>query len=234
MTPPNQVSSLTDIKACVFDAYGTLFDFNSAVMRCRDEIGAHAERLSDIWRQKQLQYTWLRSLMGRHADFWQVTGEALDFALAAVAIDDSDLRQRLMALYRELDTFPEVTSVLAQLKEGGMQTAILSNGAPDMLNAGVAAAGLDALLDAVLSVEDVGVFKPDPRVYQLAVDRLGVLPSEICFMSSNGWDAVGAAAFGFHVVWINRYRQPAEQLPATPDVELDSLSPLPALLGMPG
>ena len=234
MIPSDQVSGLTDIKACVFDAYGTLFDFNSAVMRCRDDIGAQAERLSDIWRQKQLQYTWLRSLMGRHADFWQVTGEALDFALAAIAIDNPDLRQRLMALYRELDTFPEVASVLARLKEGGMQTAILSNGAPDMLNAGVAAAGLDTLLVAVLSVEDVGVFKPDPRVYQLAVDRLGVVPSEICFMSSNGWDAVGAAAFGFRVVWINRYKQPAEQLPATPDVELDSLSPVPALLGLSG
>lgn len=232
MTTSEQGSSLTDIKACVFDAYGTLFDFNSGVMRCRDDIGEDAERLSDIWRQKQLQYTWLRSLMGRHADFWQVTGEALDFALAAVAIDNAKLRQRLMALYRELDTFPEVTDVLTSLKQGGMQTAILSNGAPDMLNAGVAAAGLENLLDAVLSVEDVGVFKPDPRVYQLAVDRLGVAPASICFMSSNGWDAVGAAAFGFRVVWVNRYKQPAEQLPAHADVELESLSPLPGLLGL--
>jgi len=201
-------------------------------MRCRDDIGDAAERLSDIWRQKQLQYTWLRSLMQRHADFWQVTGEALDFALATVAIDNAGLRDRLMALYRELDTFPEVTDVLNRLKQGGMQTAILSNGSPDMLNVGVDAAGLGDIFDAVLSVEDVGVFKPDPRVYQLAVDRLGVAPAEICFMSSNGWDAVGAAAFGFRVVWINRYKQPAEQLPARPDVVLDSLSPLPELLGL--
>lgn len=233
MSASEQVSGLSDIEACVFDAYGTLFDFNSAVMRCRDEIGDSAERLSDIWRQKQLQYTWLRSLMGRHADFWQVTGEALDFALAAVSIDNPNLRQRLMALYRELDTFAEVTDVLTQLKQGGMQTAILSNGAPDMLNAGVDAAGLADLLDQVLSVEDVGVFKPDPRVYQLAVDRLGVAPEAICFMSSNGWDAVGAAAFGFRVVWVNRYAQPAEQLPAQADIEVDSLSPLPELLGLP-
>jgi 2-haloacid dehalogenase len=201
-------------------------------MRCRDDIGDAAERLSDIWRQKQLQYTWLRSLMNRHADFWQVTGEALDFALAAVGIDNAELRERLMALYRELDTFPEVTDVLSSLKQGGMQTAILSNGAPDMLNAGVNAAGLGDVLDQVLSVEDVGVFKPDPKVYQLAVDRLGVTPSEICFMSSNGWDAVGAASFGFCVVWINRYKQPAEQLPASPDVMIDTLSPLPELLGL--
>jgi 2-haloacid dehalogenase len=220
LSAAEQVAGLTDIRACVFDAYGTLFDFNSAVMRCRDDIGDAADRLSDIWRQKQLQYTWLRSLMGRHADFWQVTGEALDFALAAVAIDNADLRQRLMALYRELDTFPEVTDVLSRLKQGGMQTAILSNGLTD-------------LLDQVLSVEDVGVFKPDPRVYQLAVDRLGIAPEAICFMSSNGWDAVGAAAFGFRVVWVNRYKQPAEQLPAQPDVEFDSLSPLPELLGLP-
>lgn len=232
MTTSQPAAGLTDVKACVFDAYGTLFDFNSAVMRCRDDIGDAAERLSDIWRQKQLQYTWLRSLMQRHADFWQVTGEALDFALATVAIDNAGLRDRLMALYRELDTFPEVTDVLNRLKQGGMQTAILSNGAPDMLNAGVDAAGLGDIFDAVLSVEDVGVFKPDPRVYQLAVDRLGVAPAEICFMSSNGWDAVGAAAFGFRVVWINRYKQPAEQLPARPDVVLDSLSPLPELLGL--
>lgn len=232
MTTSQPAAGLTDVKACVFDAYGTLFDFNSAVMRCRDDIGDAAERLSDIWRQKQLQYTWLRSLMQRHADFWQVTGEALDFALATVAIDNAGLRDRLMALYRELDTFPEVTDVLNRLKQGGMQTAILSNGSPDMLNVGVDAAGLGDILDAVLSVEDVGVFKPDPRVYQLAVDRLGVAPAEICFMSSNGWDAVGAAAFGFRVVWINRYKQPAEQLPARPDVVLDSLSPLPELLGL--
>lgn len=222
------------IRACVFDAYGTLFDFNSAVMRCRDDIGESAERLSEIWRTKQLQYTWLRSLMGKHADFWQVTGDALDYSLAAVGIDNPALRDKLMALYRELDTFPEVTTVLDQLKSAGMRTAILSNGAPDMLNAAVEAAGLTGLLDAALSVEDVGVFKPDPRVYQLAVDKLGVEASDICFMSSNAWDAVGAATFGFRVAWVNRYKQPAERLTADADAELDSLSPLPELLGLTG
>ncbi len=231
MTTSDQAADLTSIKACVFDAYGTLFDFNSAVMRCRDDIGDTAERLSDIWRQKQLQYTWLRSLMNHHADFWQVTGEALDFALAAVRIDNAELRERLMALYLELDTFPEVTDVLTGLKQGGMQTVILSNGAPNMLNAGVDAAGIGELLDQVLSVEEVGIFKPDPKVYQLAVNRLGVAPSKICFMSSNGWDAVGAAAFGFRVIWVNRYKQPTEQLPASPDAMIDTLSPLPKLLG---
>lgn len=223
---------LDGIEACVFDAYGTLLDFNSAVMRCRDQIGEDAERLSDIWRQKQLQYTWLRSLMGTHADFWQVTGEALDFALAAVGIANADLRARLMALYRELDTFDEVTTTLTRLKGAGMRTAILSNGSPEMLNDAVAAAGIDRLLDAVLSVEEVGIFKPDFRVYQLAVERMGVARENICFMSSNGWDAAGAAAFGFKVVWVNRYGQPVEHLPGQPDIVLDTLAPLPELLGL--
>ena len=220
------------IQACVFDAYGTLLDFNSAVMHCADEIGPDAARLSEMWRQKQLQYTWLRSLMRDHADFWQVTGEALDFSLAALGIDNPALRDRLMALYRELDAFPEVPDTLTRLKDAGMRTAILSNGAPEMLDAAVKANGLDALLDDVQSVEDVGVFKPDPRVYQLSVDRLGVAKENICFLSSNGWDAAGAGSFGFQVVWINRYGQPVEHLPARPDAEIDTLSPLPDILGL--
>jgi 2-haloacid dehalogenase len=226
------VQRIDGIRACVFDAYGTLFDFNSAVMRCRDEIGDDAARLSETWRTKQLQYTWLRSLMCRHDDFWQVTGDALDYALAAVGIDDGALRDRLMDLYRTLDTFAEVPAVLDRLKRAGMRTAILSNGAPRMLDDAVSAAGLEPLLDDVLSVEDVGVFKPDPRVYQLAVDRLGVTAREICFMSSNAWDAVGAASFGFRVVWVNRYGQPYERLPARHDVELSDLTPLPGIVGV--
>ncbi len=220
------------IQACVFDAYGTLLDFNSAVMHCADEIGDDAARLSEIWRTKQLQYTWLRSLMRDHADFWQVTGEALDFSLAALEIDRPALRTRLMDLYRELDAFPEVPETLRRLKDAGMRTAILSNGAPEMLNAAVQANGLGPLLDDVQSVEDVGVFKPDPRVYQLSVDRLGVAKENICFMSSNGWDAAGAGAFGFRVVWINRYGQPVEHLPARPEREIETLSPLPEVLGL--
>jgi len=220
------------IQACVFDAYGTLLDFNSAVMHCADEIGPDAARLSEMWRQKQLQYTWLRSLMRDHADFWQVTGEALDFSLAALGIDNPALRDRLLALYRELDAFPEVPDTLTRLKDAGMRTAILSNAAPEMLDAAVKANGLDALLDDVQSVEDVGVFKPDSRVYQLSVDRLGVAKENICFLSSNGWDAAGAGSFGFRVVWINRYGQPVEHLPARPDAEIDTLSPLPDILGL--
>ncbi len=223
---------IENIQACVFDAYGTLLDFNSAVMMCADEIGDEAARLSDLWRQKQLQYTWLRSLMGQHADFWQVTGEALDFSLAALQIDKPDLRSRLMDLYRVLEAFPEISETLRRLKAGGMRTAILSNGSPEMLQAAVDHNGLNDLLDDIQSVKDVGVFKPDPRIYQLSVDRLGVAKENICFMSSNGWDAAGAAAFGFKVVWINRYRQPVEHLPATPDREIDMLTPLHGILGL--
>ena len=223
---------IENIQACVFDAYGTLLDFNSAVMMCADEIGDEAARLSDLWRQKQLQYTWLRSLMGQHADFWQVTGEALDFSLAALQIDKPDLRSRLMDLYRVLEALAEISETLRRLKAGGMRTAILSNGSPEMLQAAVDHNGLNDLLDDIQSVEDVGVFKPDPRIYQLSVDRLGVAKENICFMSSNGWDAAGAAAFGFKVVWINRYRQPVEHLPATPDREIDMLTPLHGILGL--
>jgi 2-haloacid dehalogenase len=223
---------LTGIQACVFDAYGTLLDFNSAVMRCADQIGPDAAKLSDIWRQKQLQYTWLRSLMGVHADFWKVTGDALDFSLAAVGIENPPLREQLMALYRELDVFDEVPDTLRQLKNGKMKTAILSNGSPGMLEAAIAANNLGGLLDDIQSVEDVGIFKPDPRVYQMSVDRLGVAREYICFMSSNGWDAAGAASFGFKVIWVNRYGQPVEHLPARPDLVIDTLSPLPAILGL--
>ena len=225
-------AQISGIRACIFDAYGTLFDVHSAAARCRGDLGDKADRMSDIWRQKQLQYTWLRSLMRSHEDFWQVTGDALDYAMAAVGVDDPALRQRLMDLYLELDAYPEVPGMLAALKAGGLQTGVLSNGAPTMLQAAIDSAGLTNLLDHALSVEDVGIFKPDPQVYQLAVDRTGVKPAEICFMSSNAWDAWAASHFGFRVVWINRFGQPPERIPGAPDREIDNLAPLPGLLGL--
>lgn len=224
-------SGLKGIRACVFDAYGTLFDYASAAARCRDVLGANLERLTAIWRDKQLQYTWLRALQGRHADFWSVTGDALDFALDTLGIRDRSLRERLMNLYLTLDTFPEVPETLRRLKAAGIRTAILSNGTPDMLRAAVKGAKLDKVLDMVLSVEDVGVFKPHPRVYQLAVDRLGIGASAISFQSSNAWDAYAASAFGMRVVWCNRYGQRPEILPGRPDREVKSLSELPLLIG---
>lgn len=221
---------LDGVEACVFDAYGTLFDFNSAALTARDELGDDWQRLSDLWRQKQLQYTWLRGLAGRHADFWQVTGDALDFSLATLNIERPGLRARLMDLYLQLDTYPEVAETLQRLKAAGMKLAILSNGTPAMLAAVVERSGLDGVFDAVLSVEEVGVFKPHPAVYGLAADRLQLAPAAICFLSSNGWDAYSAKAFGFRVLWCNRFGQAAERIPAAPDGEIGDLSQLPPLL----
>jgi len=222
---------LIGVKACVFDAYGTLFDFAAAAKGCRDVLGDGIDKLTALWRDKQLQYTWLRGLQGRHADFWQVTGDALDFALETLGIDKPGLRERLMNLYLTLDAFPEVADVLTRLKHAGVRTAILSNGSPAMLDAAVKAAGLASLLDAVLSVEEVGVYKPHPKVYQLAVDRLGIPAAAIAFQSSNAWDAYAASAFGMQVVWCNRYGQRPERLPGAPDRMVRSLAELPALIG---
>lgn len=222
---------LSGIRACVFDAYGTLFDYASAAARCRDALGDKFPALAALWRDKQVQYTWLRSLQGRHADFWQVTGHALDYALETLGIADPPLRARLMDAYRTLDAFPDVRATLGRLKQGALRTAILSNGTPDMLRAAVDAAQIAPLLDLVLSVEEVGVFKTHPKVYQLAVDRLGVAAGEICFVSSNGWDAYAASAFGMRVVWCNRYGQRAERLPGQPDRVIATLADLPTLVG---
>jgi 2-haloacid dehalogenase len=219
------------IRACVFDAYGTLFDFASAAAGCADALGDRAATLTAMWRDKQLQYTWLRAVQGRHADFWQVTGDALDFALEALGLGQPALRERLMKLYLTLDAFPEVPPVLRALKAAGLGTAILSNGSPAMLRAAIENAGLGALLDLALSVEEVGVYKPHPKVYQLAVDRLGLAPRAILFLSSNAWDAYAASAFGMRTIWCNRYGQGRERLPGAPDREIRSLADLPELLG---
>jgi len=232
MITPAEKPVMKGIKACVFDAYGTLFDFAAAARKCRDVLGDDIDKLTGLWRDKQLQYTWLRAAQGLHVDFWQVTGDALDFSLETLGIDKPGLRERLMTLYLTLDPFPEVPNVLRRLKAAGMRTAILSNGSPGMLDAVIKAAKLDALLDAVLSVEEVGVYKPHPKVYQLAIDRLGVPVSAISFQSSNAWDAYAASAFGMRVVWCNRYSQRPERLPGVPDREVQSLAELPTLIGL--
>jgi 2-haloacid dehalogenase len=224
-------ATLAGIRACVFDAYGTLFDYASAAAGCRDLLGDKAEPLTVLWRDKQLQYSWLRAVQGRHADFWQVTGDALDYALEALNLGDDALRQRLMGLYLTLAAFPEAPEVLRRLKTAGLSAAILSNGAPAMLRAAVNGAGIGGFLDAVLSVEEVGVYKPHPKVYQLAVDRLGVAAGKILFVSSNAWDAYAASAFGMRVAWCNRYTQRRERLPGHPDREIRTLAELPALVG---
>jgi 2-haloacid dehalogenase len=221
---------LMGVHACVFDAYGTIFDFASAAARCAAVPDQQRAALTSIWREKQLQYTWLRTMQGRYVDFWQVTGDALDFAMDSLDLDDGALRERLMNLYRTPDAFPEVPEVLRSLRQSGFVTAILSNGSPAMLESAIAGAGLAELIDDVLSADAVGVFKTHPKVYQYALDQLGVPALAVSFLSSNAWDAHGAADFGMQTVWCNRYGQRRERLPGSPAHEIRTLAELPGLL----
>jgi 2-haloacid dehalogenase len=224
---------LEGIRACVFDAYGTLFDFASAAARCEDVPAERRAALTTQWRDKQLEYAWLRTLQNRYADFWQVTGEALDFALESLDLAQPDLRERLMELYLGLEPFAEVPSVLGSLRERGFRTAILSNGSPKMLEALVKRSGLEHLFDAVLSADAVRAFKTHRKVYQYALDALDLPASAIAFQSSNAWDAHGASDFGLRVAWCNRYGQRRERLPGAPDFEIKTLAELPGLLAKP-
>jgi 2-haloacid dehalogenase len=223
-------TKLPGIQACVFDAYGTLFDVNSAARTAQDALGEKWQPLAELWRTKQLQYTWLRGLAGHHADLWQVTGDALDFALSTLRLEDAVLRARLMNLYTVLSAYPEVPDTLQRLKAAGMKLAVLSNGTPAMLTAAATNAGIADLFDAVLSVEEVKVYKPHPSVYELACKRLDVDRSRICFLSSNGWDAYSAKAFGFRVLWCNRFGQAPERIPETPDAQIATLVELPGIV----
>ncbi|MCV2889059.1 haloacid dehalogenase type II [Ruegeria aquimaris] len=223
------------ITTCVFDAYGTLFDVAAAARQAASEPAYAAMKdcwpqLASHWRLKQLQYSWLRAITGAHTDFWEVTRNGLDWALDAVGLaGDPALRQRLLDLYWELQAYPEVPDMLKALKAAGKQTAILSNGSPDMLDGAVQSAGLGTVLDDVLSVESVGIFKPDRRVYDLVGQRFGCAPDEVLFVSSNGWDAAAAAGYGFCTAWVNRAGEPVDRLPWTPDTILSDLTGIPAL-----
>lgn len=220
-------------EAVVFDAYGTLLDFNGAMARHAARLGARWEALSAEWRTKQLEYTWVRTLTGaaHHEDFWLCTRSALEFVFAKHGIDDPAFAKELMEGYRTLPAYPEVPAMLAAIRARGIATAILSNGTPGMLAAAVEAAGLTGLLDEVLSVEEVGVFKPDPRVYRLATRQFGCSPDELVFVSGNSWDAQAAHAFNMRVVRVKRAPAPEEYglteagVPVLPD-----LSGLPDLL----
>ncbi len=223
------------ITTAVFDAYGTLFDVSAAAREAAGEPGfpALADRWAELaahWRHKQLQYSWLRAVTGAHTDFWSVTQDGLDWALEATGLDgDAELRARLLALYWELGAYPEVPAMLAALKDQGLNTAILSNGSPDMLDGAVRSAGIGALLDDVLSVESVGVFKPDSRVYDLVGRRFDCAPGKVLFVSSNGWDAAAAAGYGFVTAWANRAGEPVDRLPWRPDHVLSDLTTIPDL-----
>lgn len=224
------------ITTCVFDAYGTLFDVSAAARAAaatpRGRLLARCwEPLARDWRAKQLEYTWLRAITGAHSDFWQVTQDGLDWAMDAAGLgDQSDLRTMLLELYHRLDAYPEVPDMLAMLKQRGLQTAILSNGAPDMLDAAVTSAGLGDHLDAVLSVEEVGVFKPSARVYDLVQHRLNATPDSVLFISSNGWDAGCATGYGFTTLWVNRGGAPVDRLPWRPAHTAPDLTTVPDLV----
>ena len=220
------------ITTYVFDAYGTLLDVNAAAAKAAKEP-AHAA-LADVWpalardwRLKQLQYTWLRAVANQHCDFWQVTQDGLDWAMQAQGLTDSKTRARLLELYWELAAYPEVPQVLRRLKAEGKATAILSNGSPDMLKGAVSSAGIADDLDAILSVEDVGVFKPSDRVYDLVGRHFGCTKEQVLFVSSNGWDAAGAAGYGFQTAWVNRAGEPMDRLYAKPHHVLPDLTTIP-------
>ena len=218
------------IRACVFDAYGTLFDVHSAVGKHRARLGGKADAVSGSWRAKQLEYTWQRTILDRYVDFWRITADGLDFALDAHGVGDPRLRDDLLDAYLGLDCYPEVPGVLRTLKEAGLRNAILSNGSPMMLEAAVESAGIGSLLDEILSVDELGTYKPSPEVYRLAVDAFGVGRGQVSFQSSNAWDAAGAATFGFRVAWCNRSGQTRERLPDAPDAEIRTLDELPAIV----
>ena len=223
------------ISTVIFDAYGTLFDVAAAARQAAQEpaFPALKTRWMDVathWRNKQLQYSWLLAVTRTHIDFWQVTQNGLDWALEATGLDgDPILRQRLLDLYWELQAYAEVPAMLANLKKAGLNTAILSNGSPEMLDAAVKSAGLGDLLDDVLSVESVGIFKPDRRVYDLVGKRFDCVNTEVLFVSSNGWDAAAAAGYGFVTAWANRAGEPVDRLPWTPDHVVSDLTTIPEL-----
>jgi len=222
------------ITTCIFDAYGTLFDVAAAAQQAAADPGREAfakvwQKLATDWRLKQLQYTWLRAVADAHTDFWQVTQDGLDWALEANNLTDPDLRERLLALYWQLSAYPEVPAMLGALKKAGLNTAILSNGSPEMLEGAVKSAGLTELLDDVLSVESVGVFKPHHSVYALVNKRFFCTSDQVLFVSSNGWDAANATGYGFQTVWVNRGSEPVDRLPWIPANTLPDLTTIPTL-----
>ncbi|WP_027257560.1 haloacid dehalogenase type II [Leisingera aquimarina] len=223
------------ITTCIFDAYGTLFDVAAAARQAASEpefphLQDSWAELANHWRLKQLQYTWLRAITNAHADFWDVTQDGLDWAMEAAGLAaDAALRQRLLDLYWQLQAYPEVPAMLNTLKSAGMNTAILSNGSPAMLHGAVQSAGLGDVLDGVLSVESVGIFKPDARVYDLVGARFNCAREEVLFVSSNGWDAAGASGYGFVTAWVNRAGEPVDRLPWKPAHILPDLTTIPDL-----
>ena len=213
------------IKVIIFDAYGTLFDVNSAAEKCKEKIGDKWESFANYWRTTQLEYTWLRSLMKRHKDFWQVTEDSLDKSLLAFKIDPN-MRSELLNLYKILNTFPEVKEVLKNLKEKKYKISILSNGTPDLLDGLVKSNNLEKMFDDIFSIEEVGIYKPDAKVYDMPIKKYKVLKNEVAFLSANTWDVSGAGNFGLNAIWVNRNKNIFDKLDYIPHNEINNLNGL--------
>ena len=216
---------MNNTKAIVFDAYGTLFDVNSAAEKCKDKIGSQWETFANYWRTTQLEYTWLRSLMKKHKDFWQITEDSLDKSMLTFKIDKS-MRNELLNLYKELSTFPEVKSVLEELKKKSIKLAILSNGTPSLLSNLVKNSNLENLFDDVFSIEEVKIYKPDPKVYDIPINKYKVKKEEITFLSANTWDVSGGGNYGYNAIWVNRSNNVFDKLDYTPKYEVKNLKEL--------
>ena len=216
---------MKNIKVIIFDAYGTLFDVNSAAEKCKLKIGEKWKNFSNYWRTTQLEYTWLRSLMKRHKDFWQITEDSLDKSMLTFKIDKS-MRNELLNLYKELSTFPEVKSVLEELKKKSIKLAILSNGTPSLLSNLVKNSNLENLFDDVFSIEEVKIYKPDPKVYDIPINKYKVQKEEITFLSANTWDVSGGGNYGYNAIWVNRSNNVFDKLDYTPKYEVKNLKEL--------
>ena len=220
---------MKNIKAIIFDAYGTLFDVNSAAEKCKDKIGDKWEGFANFWRTTQLEYTWLRSLMKRHKDFWQITEDSLDKSMKAFNIDPS-MKNELLNLYKVLSPFKEVPETLKTLKEKNFKLAILSNGTPSLLNELVSSNNLDDLFDDLFSIEEVGIFKPDSKVYDLPIEKYKIQSNEVAFLSANTWDVSGGGNYGYNSIWVNRNKSIFDNLDYKPHTEIENLSELISLI----
>ncbi len=216
---------MKNIKAIIFDAYGTLFDVNSAAEKCKGKIGDKWENFANYWRTTQLEYTWLRSLMNRHKDFWQVTEDSLDKSMQAFKIDSS-MRNELLNLYKVLSTFPEVKEVLNKLKKKNYKLAILSNGTPSLLKELVKSNNLDNIFDDIFSIEEVKTYKPDPKVYNIPIKKYQIQKSEVAYLSANTWDVSAGGNYGFNPVWVNRNNSIFDNLDYVPKYQIENLSKL--------
>ena len=214
---------MNKIKACVFDAYGTLFDVNAACRELSKEVGDNWEQLASLWRLRQVEYTWLRNSMDEYIDFWQITSDALDYAMETLGIENDDLREELLNLYLKLEAYPEVNDILKKLKQRGLKTGILSNGSMKMLNSAVDNANLREYLDEILSVEECKIYKPSSKVYDLVKIKMQISKENVLFFSSNAWDMHAASNYGFKTIWVNRFNTKLERLPGKPIDIVNSL-----------